>query len=95
MKELKRTAFRMILCFEGVLVIFFYFCSRGGLQAVRTADEINKDLLEEIKQLEKEAASLALELEERLANPFYRESIARKELQMAYKDETVYLLPEA
>ena len=94
MKDIKRTAFHTLIGFELVLVAFFYLCGKGGLQALRHADQINSTLLEEVKGLEKEVTLLSKELNERRQNPFYKESIARKELQMAYKDETVYLLPE-
>ena len=94
MKELKRAAFRMIIGFELVLVTFFYLSGKGGLQALRHADSINSELLEDVKHLEVDIEELSRELDERMQNPFYKESIARKELQMAYQNETVYLLPE-
>ncbi len=94
MKELKRTALQVIIGFEVALVLFFYLFGKGGIHALRHADALNKELLSEIKQLDEEIAQLQEELDERQKNPFYKESIARKELQMAYKNETVYLLPE-
>ena len=93
MKEVSKTVFQMIIGFELVLVTFFYLFGKNGLQAMRFADKINAQLIEEIKLLELDVTGLTRELEERQANPFYKESVARKELQMAYKDETVYLLP--
>ncbi len=94
MSELKRTMFRIIIGSELVLVTFFYLCGKGGIQALRQADIINSELHGDVKALEQDIAELTHELDERLQNPFYKESIARKELQMAYKNETVYLLPE-
>ncbi len=94
MKELQRTALRVIIGFEIALVVFFYLFGKGGLHALRQADALNKELLSDIKMLDEEIAQLQYELDERQQNPFYKESIARKELQMAYKNETVYLLPE-
>lgn len=94
MSELKQAAFRMIIGFELILVTFFYLCGKGGIQSLRHADTINNELLTGITLLEGEIADLTHELNERLENPFYKESIARKELQMAYTNETVYLLPE-
>lgn len=95
MKETTKTAFQMIIGFECAVVAFFYLFGKNGLQAIRLADKINSQLLEDIKLLELDIASLTRELQERQTNPFYKESVARKELQMAYKDETIYLLPES
>lgn len=94
MKELQRTALRAIIGFEVVLVAFFYLFGKGGIHALRQADGLNKELLTDIKLLDDEIGMLQHELDERQLDPFYKESIARKELQMAYKDETIYVLPK-
>ncbi len=95
MSALKQTAFRFMLGVELVLVSFYYLCGSGGIVALRYANTINTDLIYDITFLETTITQLNKELDERKQNPFYRESIARKELQMAYKNETVYLLPES
>lgn len=77
-----------------MLVSFFYLCGAGGLPAVQLADKTNAALLEDIKGLENEIAELTRELDDRTHNPYYKESIARQELQMAHDNETVYLLPK-
>ena len=94
MKEMKRKALRIILGAEIALVTFYYLFGSYGLQALRAGDRQNRGLLEELKQLEGEITALSGELEERKNNPFYKESIARKELQMAYDNEIIYLLPK-
>lgn len=86
---------RLVLGLEVIGVAFFYLLGSGGLVALRHAHAINNELVSDITHLEQEITQLTAELEERKQNPFYRESIARKELQMAYKNETVYLLPES
>jgi len=94
MNELQQTALRVIIGCELVLVAFFYLFGYGGIYALREADLFNRGLITDIKNLDLEIATLEHELDERQKNPFYKESIARKELQMAYKDETVYIVPE-
>jgi cell division protein FtsB len=94
MKELQRTIVRYIIGFEIALILFFYVFGRGGIYALRHADALNKELMKDIKQLDEEIAKLQEELDEREKNPFYKESIARKELQMGYNNETIYLLPQ-
>lgn len=94
MKELKRSGLRMLIGAEIVVVSFWYVCGAGGLPAVQEADRLNGILLNEVKELEAENASLTRELEDRKQNPFYKESIARQELQMAHDNEIVYVLPK-
>lgn len=94
MKEVQRSILRMVIGLELIVATFFYVCGKGGMQAIRAADAIHAELLKEIGQLETDVAALERELDERLHNPYYKESVARKELQMAYQDETVYVLPE-
>lgn len=94
MKETKRNALRIFLGAEIALVALYYLFGSFGLQALRLADRTNQTLLEELKGLETEVLALAKELEERKTNPFYKEIIARKELQMAYDNELIYVLPK-
>jgi cell division protein FtsB len=94
MKEIKRLTLRLFLATELVVVTFFYLCGRGGLHALKQADSINKELLSETKKSQTEIEVLERELEEHTLNPFYKESIARRELQMAYENETIYVLPK-
>ena len=95
MSAVTQTALRLLLGLELVVVSFFYLCGSGGIVALRYAKVINTDLIQEITDLKSAITHLNKELGERKLNSFYQESIARKELQMAYKNETVYLLPES
>lgn len=94
MKETKKFALRLFVGAQIIMVTFLYLCSTGGIRAVQHADAQNNELLEEVKLLEAEIDSLSRELEERKNNPFYKESIARKELQMAYAGEIIYVFPK-
>ena len=95
MVAFKQTALRFILVAELIIVTFFYLGGSGGIVALRYANAVNSDLLKDIALLQDDLKQLTKELDERKINPFYQERIARKELKMAYKDETVYLLPES
>jgi len=95
MKEPQRTIIRFIAAIELIGAAFFYCCGKGGMQAIRAADAIHLELQKEITALETDITALERELDERLHNPYYKESVARKQLQMAYQDETIYVLPEA
>lgn len=91
MKETKKFALRLFTGAQIVVVTFLYLCSSSGMRAIEHADSQNRELAEEVKQVEAEIASLSRELDERRNNPFYKESIARKELQMAYPNEMIYV----
>lgn len=93
MKELKRTALQLFLGAEIIVVTFLYLVGSGGLLALKSAHRQNSALLAEIARSEEEVKALGRELADRRTNPFYKESIARKELQMAYENEIIYLLP--
>ncbi len=94
MKELKRTVVQLFLGVEIIVVTFMYLVGSGGLLAIKSANRQNAALLAEIAQGQEEVKGLNRELVDRKNNPFYKESIARKELQMAYENEVIYLLPE-
>ena len=94
MKEKKRRALKIFMVAQVTIVGLYYLFGSFGLQALKAADRGNLQLLEELKSLEAELAALEQELQERTDNPFYKETIARKELQMAYEDEIIYMLPK-
>ena len=87
MKEVKRKAMRIFLGAEIACVGLYYILGSFGLQALRSADRYNNQLLADIKNMEAELTALTYELEERTNNPFYKETVARKELQMAQWNE--------
>lgn len=92
MKELKRKAIRVFLGAEIACIALYYLFGSFGLQALRAADRSNHQLLFDIKVMEAELDTLSRELDERKDNPFYKETIARKELQMAYDNEIIYFI---
>lgn len=94
MKETKRKALKIFLGAEVAIIALYYLFGSFGLHALRLADRTNQNLLQEVKTIEAEVVALAKELEERKNNPFYKEVIARKELQMAYENELIYVLPK-
>ena len=94
MKEVKKRALRVFLAMEIASVGCYYLFGTFGLQALKRATRQNDELLQDLKLIEHEVTTLATELDERSNNPFYKESIARKELQMAYENEIIYLLPK-
>ena len=89
---MKRKSLRIFLGLEIALVAAYYLFGSYGLQVLRSADSYNAHLLEDIKKQESGLESLHRELDERKDNPFYKEMVARKELQMAYENEIIYII---
>jgi cell division protein FtsB len=92
MKEVKRRILRILLVAEMLGLSGWYMLSTGGVRALKKASWHNEQLLHEIKELERETLALKEEIEEREKDSFYKEKIAREELQMAREDEEIYLL---
>jgi cell division protein FtsB len=95
MKEIKRRMLRVFLLAEVVGLTGWYLVGTNGLQALRQGEKQNRQLLAEIDELNNEVTALKQELEERERDSFYKEKIARQELQMAKEGEEIYLLPHA
>ncbi len=95
MKEVKRLILRVFLIGEVLALSGWYIGGNSGLRAIRSAERYNKQVLADIDTLEKEIGILKDELEERQKNSFYKERIARQELQMAREHEEIYLLPDS
>jgi len=85
---------KIVLGAEIALFCVYYLFGSFGLQALRAADMNNQNLFEDIKTLENEVTQLAKELDEKKNNPFYKEVVARTELQMAYENEIKYIIPK-
>jgi len=94
MKEKKRKFLKLFLGAEVTVIVLYYLMSSSGLQALKRADYYNSQLMHDITSLETELSTLEQEVEERTTNPFYKEMIARQELQMGYENEIVYILPK-
>lgn len=94
MKEVKKLFLRIFLVVEIVGLTGWYFASNSGIRALRYAEKNNKELVDEINQLEKETTRLKEELIERQKSSFYKEKIAREDLQMARPNETIYLMAQ-
>ncbi len=92
MHESKRWVIKLI--FAGELLFFsatFFFGSHG----VQALHELNKEiglLQREIVTLEDEVVALEVDITQWRDNDFYKEKMAREQLQMARSDERVYYI---
>lgn len=92
MKHIKKIFLRTILIVEVLIFAGFYFFGSHGLKALhqhqREAVELNKEL----EQLKGEVQELKTAIHEWTAFPWYREKIAREELQLAYPHEEIIMI---
>lgn len=91
MKTLKKTLISLFFCCELLIFIFLYAFGTHGLQAIYSlrlenekAYSENNKLKEKIKEKERACSMFQV--------PFYKEKIAREQLQMAHKDDIVYIV---
>ena len=88
----KRHMLRMFFIFEIVIFIGIYFFSAQGLRVLQGMQKENEQVYEKISYLKDEIAVLESDVAEWENNTFYKEKIAREELQMAKEGDEVYFL---
>lgn len=92
MKYMKRLFLRLFFCIEIFVFAFVYFFGTNGVQAMKRITSEDAGIIHEVQDLKKEIALLEQELMLWRMNPFYKEKVAREQLQMAKKGETIYYL---
>ncbi len=88
----KRHMLRIFFMFEIVIFASIYFFSAQGLRVLQGMQKENEHVYQEITYLKSEIAVLEEEVIEWENNSFYKEKIAREDLQMAKKGDEVYFL---
>lgn len=81
-----------VLAAEMFVFAYCYVYSTGGLLAVHTLEKetrvietANRELMQEVNHMEQEIIAWN-------EDDFYKEKVAREQLQMAYEDEDIYYL---
>lgn len=88
----KRYMLRIFFLLEIVIFIGIYFFSAQGLRVLQGMQKENEQVYEKISYLKDEIAVLESDVAEWENNSFYKEKIAREELQMAKEGDEVYFL---
>ncbi len=92
MKRIKRIALRLFLLGEVVLFGYIYLFGNNGLQALNQLKHETNMFEQTVTQLAGEVDALETEIIEWEQNDFYKEKIAREQLQMAHKNDEIYYL---
>ena len=89
--KIKRTIIIGLLSLEIIIFLLIYIYGSYGLREISVLKKENNQLQGTITQLQQDIADCKVELEN-ISHPFYKEKIAREQLQMAHKDDIVILL---
>lgn len=87
----KKSFLRIFLSLEIVLFGLYYYYGPQGLRTIYRMKRENKALEESIAHLQEVIKNLEQEKKDFLQYPFYREQIAREQLQMMKPGEEIYI----
>ena len=83
---------KIALLAEMLAFAHIYFFGNNGIQALQQQKNVVEDLKKDIIELNKEVEQLEKEIYAWNTNDFYKEKVAREQLQMARKgDELFYI----
>lgn len=92
MVRAKKIVMRLFLIVEMAAFGYLYVCGKNGIQILQKQKAAVADLQTNVVQLKKEIDQLEGEIYAWQTDDFYKEKIAREQLQMARKgDELFYI----
>ncbi len=89
-KKVKQTVLQSFFVLELFTIGFFYLFGAQGLPVIYGFRQENQQLEQEIVQLKVCVVALEKELNDWHHYPYYKEKIARQQLQMARADDQIY-----
>lgn len=92
MKNKKRLIFRLFFACEIALFFSTYFFGAHGITTLMQIQKESESLNMQLAQLESEIAKIDAEIVAWNNNSFYKEKVAREELQMARAHEHIFYL---
>lgn len=87
-----RILLRVIASVEVSIFCIYLIWGAHGMRAIRAMQEKNEALAAQMLQAEHELQTTRSEIQDWKTYPFYKEQYAREHLQMARKDDDVYLI---
>jgi cell division protein FtsB len=91
-KNIKRKVPLMVLTLEIVIFTFYYCFDAHGIWHLQKKQQEIAGLEDEIKGIKQEIHSLEQKIAQWNTHPFYKEKIAREQLQLAHPHEKIYFL---
>ena len=90
--KIKKIVVRCILCVQMGVLVYLYFFEKNGLQMLSVQKKERVALEMQLKQLQKEIDALEAEMYVWQTDDFYKEKIAREQLQMARKGDKLFYI---
>jgi cell division protein FtsB len=90
--RIQNIAKRVFFCAEVALFAYIYICGAHGLRALYALEQENNVLQNQIETLTVEIKDISNTITQWDMHPFYKEKIAREQLQMAGKNEDIYYI---
>lgn len=92
MLYIKKLCMRFLLLAEIGVFGYIYFFGTNGIQALHKQQMIAAGLQKNIEQIKNEIQQLKQEIYLWQTDDFYKEKIAREQLQMARKDDQIFYI---
>jgi cell division protein FtsB len=92
MLHVKKMIMPFLLFSEIAIFVIFYAMGSNGLQAILRLQKENNSLSQDIDRLSFETSQLEFEIKEWNTYPWYKEQVARQDLQLGYSNEELFLL---
>ena len=91
-KYIKKIIFRVFFGLEVLIFSFTYLFGTNGIYKLNQLKRENHNLKTENLKIKNEINEIENQIKEWSADPFYIEKVAREQLQMARKDDQIYIL---
>ena len=88
--HIKRILVRIFFSVEMLIFCWVYMCGSNSISSLVALQTDNRSLQEQLHTREQEIAQLEHEIVQWESQPFYKEKVAREQLQMARAHEHVY-----
>lgn len=89
---IKQILLQLLLVMEGCVFVYVYLHGNNGVYTLQYLCNKNRGLEQKIDQLSYQVVQLENEIAEWETNDFYKEKIAREQLQMSCKDDEIYYI---
>ncbi len=83
---------QLLLIAEGCIFVYVYLYGNNGMYALQQLHNENEQLEQNIDQLSQQVTQLEHEITVWEINDFYKEKVAREQLQMSRKDDEIYYI---
>lgn len=88
----KQIIIKIFLIGEVCLFMHIYFFGKNGIEALQNHAKIIQEMNKNVVELQNEIVSLESDIIGWKTNDFFKEEVARKQLQMARKDDAIFYI---